>query len=469
MLHPLVGISGLISKSTNKEALDILQKMSKKISHRGEERTFEFTLDEDSTVVIKVRSHPFESFLSKADSEGILLLEEIGQENKESDIPLEAYSPNSFLLAVNREGIEVRRHSRSMRALYYVKTDQVVLFASERKALWEVTNQSSKSLQPGHRLRTTGFGEPTIIEDEKEESPLIVRNRPREKVIEQLAAALKESFSRITGRRVGVLFSGGVDSSLVALLAQEVCEEVLLYSASSQQFHDRVAAASSAEELGMNLNSIEINEGVVWEILPHLIYAIESAHLLDVEIALPFYLASKQASEDGISIMLSGQGPDELFAGYARHVKILEEEGQNALDTQLWNEAKETHEVNIERDDRAIAVNGIGSFFPYLSTSFVDLALSIPSEWKIRLGPQPERKVIFRELARHLGLPESICISPKKATQYSSGSSRILMKSLLENVNGMKDIPKKRQKAKAQEYLYSLASELGMHNATSEK
>ncbi len=469
MLHALVGISGLISKSTNKDALDIVQKMSKKILHRGEERTFNFTLDEDSAVVIKVRSHPFESFICKADTKGILLLDEMWQANKEADMPFEAYSPNSLLLAVNHEGVEVRRHSQSMRAFYYVESDQVVLFATERKALWEVTNQSSKSLQPGHQLRITGVGESTIIEDEKEEPPLIIRDRPREKVIEQLTVALKESFSRITGRRVGVLFSGGVDSSLVALQAQEVCDEVLLYSASSQSVHDQVAAASSAEELGMDLNSIEINERVVWEILPHLIYAIESAYLMDVEIALPFYLASKQASRDGISIMLSGQGPDELFAGYARHVRIFEEEGQNVLDAQLWNEAKRTHEVNIERDERAIAVNGIGSFFPYLSASFVDLALSIPSEWKIRLGPQPERKVIFRELARHLGLPESICISPKKATQYSSGSSRILMKSLVENVNGMRDIPRKRQKAKAQEYLNSLASELGMHNATSEK
>ncbi len=279
--------------------------------------------------------------------------------------------------------------------------------------------------------------------------------------------SLRASFTRVKGRRVGVLFSGGVDSSLVALLAKEICQDVQLYSVSSAPFHDHAAAAKAAHDLGMNLNRVEINAEVVWETLPHLLYAIESANLMDVEITLPFYLASSQASADGISLMLSGQGPDELFAGYARHVRIFEEEGEEALDAQLWREVMATHETNIERDDRAIAAHGMESFFPYLSASFIDLALSIPSGWKVHLEDQPERKVIFRQLARQLGLPESIYASPKKATQYSSGSSKILMKSLIENVKGMAQVSRKEQRMKAQEYLHTLASELGMHTETS--
>jgi asparagine synthase (glutamine-hydrolysing) len=152
-----------------------------------------------------------------------------------------------------------------------------------------------------------------------------------------------------------------------------------------------------------------------------------------------------------------------LFAGYARHVALFENEGEKALDNQLRREVETTHETNIERDERAIAAHGIEAYFPYLSSEFVDIALSIASDMKIHLGGQPERKIIFRELARQLGLPERICVSPKKATQYSSGSSRILMKSLVENVDEMKNIPKKDQRPKAQDYLLNLASDLGMH------
>jgi asparagine synthase (glutamine-hydrolysing) len=371
-------------------------------------------------------------------------------------------------MTVNLDEIEIIRHSRSMKSLYYAKTDQAIYFSNERKALWEIGIQSTKPLQPGQRLNMKGFSEPSV-RDEEDRRPVIVRDISHDEAIKRLSVALRASLARIDGRRVGVLFSGGVDSSLIAFLAKEVCQDVQLYSASSQPFHDRVAAASAAQALGMNLNHVEINTDVVWEVLPRLLYDIESAHLMDVEIALPFYLASSQASADGISLVLSGQGPDELFAGYARHVRLFANKGKEALDIQLRREVMATHETNIERDERAIAAQGIEAYFPYLSSEFVDLALSIPSDWKVRLGKHPERKVIFRELARQVGLPESICVLPKKATQYSSGSSRILMKSLVENVNTMKNAPKREQRLKAQEYLHSLASELDMHDAIIKK
>ncbi len=455
MSNVLVGIAGLISKQATEDSLDIVKRMSETLSHRGEETTLSFTLKDGSTVIIRTRSHQQESLIRKEDSNGILLVE--GGEQA-----------NSLLMTVSLDEVEFRRHSLSMKPLYYAKTNQAIFFSNERKALWKIGIQSTKSLQPGQRLKMKGINEPSVIDD-KERRPAIVRDISQDDVIRQLEVTLRDSFTRIVGRRVGVLFSGGIDSSLVALLAKEVCEDVQLYSASSQPFHDQVAAASAAQDLDMNLNRVEINTDVVWEALPHLLYAIESAHLMDVEIAMPFYLASSQASADGISLVLSGQGPDELFAGYARHVRLFESKGKEALDNQLWREVMATHETNIERDERAIAVHGIEAYFPYLSSEFVDLALSIPSDWKVRLGDQPERKVIFRELARQLGLPESICVLPKKATQYSSGSSKILMKSLVENVKKMKNTTRREQRSKAQEYLLSLASELDMHDAIIKK
>jgi asparagine synthase (glutamine-hydrolysing) len=444
----VVGIAGLISKRASGDSQDIVQRMSRKLAHRGEETTYSFTLSDGSIVIISARSHQYESLDIKTESNGIHLIE--GREQAET-----------FQIKGNHKEVEFRRHPRSMKPLYYAEMDQAIHFSNERKALWEIGVQSSESLQPGQRLKVTGLGGASIIDDDEERRLIISRDMSHGVVIKRLTDALKSSFTRIAGRRVGVLFSGGVDSSLVALLAQEVSQEVHLYSASSQPFHDRVAAASAAQDL--SLNRIEINTDVVWEVLPHLLYAIESAQLMDVEIALPFYLASSHASADGISLVLSGQGPDELFAGYARHVALFENEGEKALDNQLRREVETTHETNIERDERAIAAHGIEAYFPYLSSEFVDIALSIASDMKIHLGGQPERKIIFRELARQLGLPERICVSPKKATQYSSGSSRILMKSLVENIDEMKNFPKKDQRPKAQDYLLNLASDLGMH------
>ncbi|MFX0056131.1 MAG: asparagine synthase-related protein [Candidatus Hermodarchaeota archaeon] len=424
--------------------------MSEKLSHRGVARTSRLTMNSDYLVIIRTRTLPLESLIIKEDLERILIV--VGGEQADS-----------LFMSVNHEGVEIKRRLFSMKPLYYARTGEAILFSSERKALWEAGIKNATSLQPGQSLKITGIEDITVNEEAKKYLLSDIQDIPRDEIIRRLEIALRSSFTRIRGRRVGVLFSGGVDSSLVALLAKETCMDVQLYSASSAPFHDRIAAASAADALGMNLNTVEINSDVVWEILPHLMYSIESANLMDVEIALPFYLASSQASNNGISLVLSGQGPDELFAGYARHVKIFEEEGEDALDAKLLQEVATTHETNIERDDRAIAAHGVESYFPYLSTTFIELALGIPSRWKVRLGEQPERKVIFRELAQRLGLPESIHATPKKATQYSSGSSRILMKSLNENVKEMAGIPRKEHRAKAQEILYTMASDLGIH------
>ena len=445
----MAGIAGVISDGTVEESLDIVERMSAKLSHRGEERTFNRTMKNGCFVVFKTRSLPLESFVVKEDTGRILIVS--GGEQVDS-----------LLISVNHEGVEMTRRLFSMKPLYYSRGANYFLFSSEKKALWEVGIENVTSLQPGQNLEIVGVADKVAIRESKMIPPPYIQNLPHDEIVRQLEIALRASFTRIRDRRVGVLFSGGVDSSVVALLAKETCKDVQLYSASSAPFHDRVAAASAADALCLNLNNVEINSDDIWEILPSLMYSIESVNLMDVEISLPFYLASRQASNDGISLMLSGQGPDELFAGYARHVRIFKEEGEDALDAKLRQEVMTTHENNIEREDRAIAAHGVESFFPYLSTRFIELGLGTPSRWKIRLGEQPERKVIFRELAQQLGLPESVYAKPKKATQYSSGSSRILMKSLSENVKEMADIPRKEQRREAQKILYALASETGI-------
>ncbi|MHA2021482.1 MAG: hypothetical protein ACW96N_07190, partial [Candidatus Thorarchaeota archaeon] len=132
----MASIAGLISKKASEDSLGIVKKMSETLSHRGEETTLSFTLKDGSTVIIRTRSHRHESLIRKVDSNGILLVE--GGE-----------PANSFLITESLDEVEIRRHSRSMRPLYYANTDQAIFFSNERKALWKIGIQSTKSLQPG--------------------------------------------------------------------------------------------------------------------------------------------------------------------------------------------------------------------------------------------------------------------------------------------------------------------------------
>jgi asparagine synthetase B (glutamine-hydrolysing) len=160
--------------------------------------------------------------------------------------------------------------------------------------------------------------------------------------------------------------------------------------------------------------------------------------------------------------MVSGQGPDELFAGYEKHVRLFMDKGESALDNELRSEIKNTNRVNIERDEKAIAYNGLSAFFPYLNSQFMFEALTVPSRWKVTLGKNPERKVIFRELAINMGLPEEIALSPKKATQYSSGSQRIIRRAISEKVKSLPESQIKKKGALAQIVMDRIARELGM-------
>ncbi|MFW9800621.1 MAG: asparagine synthase C-terminal domain-containing protein, partial [Candidatus Thorarchaeota archaeon] len=226
--------------------------------------------------------------------------------------------------------------------------------------------------------------------------------------------------------------------------------------------HDRRVADRSAKSIGLDLVEVEIEPNVVWEFLPRVIWAIESSKLMDVEIALPFFLAAQRASDDGLTIMVSGQGPDELFAGYSRHLRIYQEEGPDSLTLRLWEEVSRTHEVNIERDERAIASHGLRAFFPYLENRFVRLALTMPASWKIHPEETPSRKIVFRELARFLGLPEAITKIPKRATQYSSGSSSALQEAVSRHVKNASNLGRKKIVALTQSVLDRLSCDMGM-------
>ncbi|MFW9846316.1 MAG: asparagine synthase family protein [Candidatus Thorarchaeota archaeon] len=458
----MAGVAGLITQRREEETSRIMAKMSEALLHRGAENVLTFDLSQNVRGIAAVRLFQDDSVTENQAEDMLQIL--MGHD---CDLREEALGCLE-IKAVHKE-VVIHRQLFSMTPLYYGRSGPDIAFASERKALWSIGISNPVNLQPGYVLSINENAEWHLSQSDNYERPAMITDCASEDIIRDLAETLRRSFLRVKNRRVGVLFSGGVDSSLVALLAKQVCEDVKLYSASSMAFHDRVAAKTAAEVLDIEMKQVDINSDIVWDVLPNLLFTIESAGLMDVEIALPFYLASRRAASEGIPLMISGQGPDELFAGYSRHVQIFRDEGERALEKQLWSEVSQTHEENIERDDRAISTHGMMSFFPYLAPKFATLALSIPASWKITLGAEPERKVLFRELARHLGLPESICSSPKKATQYSSGSSRILMKSLIQNVNEMQDVTRKKLRFHAQEVLNSVASEIGLPLKTKSK
>ncbi len=454
----MAGIAGLLVTNKEIESDFMLQKMSEAMEHRKCEAYHTVAHGDSRCLIVGPRS------LQYTDDELhiIDMNEDLEFSEETDDITSISEIFGTVAVIVNQIGVSLLRTLDGTRPIYYGNMKNLFAFATERKSLWSIGVSSVQALEPGQGITQPWQGE-SVLERfaSLERAPTIKATRNEALIL--LKQSLLDSFERLRKKtRCAVLFSGGVDSSLAAALTAKRCENTILVTTRTGESHDANVATQAASLLGLPILIVELNSQIVWETLPEVIYSIETNKQMDVEIAHPFYLAAKKAAEEGCTTVVSGQGPDELFAGYSKHVKTLTETGPDALAEQLWNEVSITHETNIERDERAIAAHGIESFFPYLDQDFVRTSLSVPVEWKMNPDGAPQRKVIFRELAQTLGIPNEIALAPKSATQYSSGSSKIILESIIDNVEGFSDLSKKKAARKVQDVLDEMAQKTGI-------
>jgi len=246
--------------------------------------------------------------------------------------------------------------------------------------------------------------------------------------INLLRDALYRAVDKRIGGKIGIAFSGGVDSSLIAALAKER-SEVALYSVGLENSHDVHQARRAAELLGLKdcLCLRIVIQSEIESYLPKVIKAIGSVDPMQISIGTPLFIAAEKAHDDGIKIMLSGQGADELFAGYHRHAKSFEK-GADVLHQEIVKGMQNVGEVDLKRDTAVTAANSIELRTPYLNDDVVAIGLRIAPELKIRkTGEGYKNKYILRRLAEDV-IPHEIAWKEKKAVQYGSGIHRALDK-----------------------------------------
>ncbi|MFW9976411.1 MAG: asparagine synthase C-terminal domain-containing protein [Candidatus Thorarchaeota archaeon] len=362
----------------------------------------------------------------------------------------------------NENEIRIIRSLDGVRPLYFADLNYGLVFSNRKKAIWAIGQTETESLNPGCMLiGRNGVWEHTQLR--KHTLPKTPTKKMREDCLEDLKQKLHNSFSRFkSSDKCGVLFSGGVDSSLAAILTKNICEDTVLVSAASPSSKDFQRTREIARALSIDYRLFQFDVELVWRVLPEVIYAIETSNRMDVEIAIPFFLAASKAKEEGCKLLVSGQGPDELFAGYARYERTFIEKGSESVRNELWSDYSITHDTNIVRDVLAIEYHGVDSFFPYLDQEFGRSAFSTPVEFFFNPHGTPSRKIIFRDLARELGLREDIANTQKHATQYSSGSSKALQKAVMKNVQDAEGISRRESHVLVQNVLHTIAKEIGI-------
>jgi len=235
---------------------------------------------------------------------------------------------------------------------------------------------------------------------------------------------------RVAGiRKVGVMFSGGIDSTMIAKVAKDFTE-VVLYSVGTEGSDDLVFAGKVNEKLKLNLRVKVVNENELIEIYKNVQSLIEQKDLLKVELAIPVFLCSEMAKNDGIKVILCGSGAEELFAGYDRHLKCYLSGGN--LRKMLLDELSNLRANDLERSEQTAMLNQCEVRCPFLDLRFVELVHSIKPE--LNLSKKGEKKLVLKRIARELKTPEIACERPKKAMQYGSGIHKILLRAVKKNL-----------------------------------
>lgn len=241
---------------------------------------------------------------------------------------------------------------------------------------------------------------------------------------------IRETFIRAVKKRlladkeihVGSFCSGGLDSSLVAAIAADEIPHLHTFVVGMKdeignESDDLKASRIAAAHIGSTHHEFIFTEEEYYHALPTLIRKLESYDPALVRGAAPAYFTCKGAA-DYVKVVLSGDGPDELFAGYHYLKRLPIETVNNELRKSIGN----LHNIDLLRVDRMGMYFGVQLRGPFLDTAMIDLSMKIPPHLKIlEIGGDKIEKWILRKAFEGTGyLPDDILWRYK--VQYSQGA-----------------------------------------------
>ncbi|MFH1036286.1 MAG: asparagine synthase-related protein [Pseudomonadota bacterium] len=331
------------------------------------------------------------------------------------------------IAASDGRSVVVARDPIGKKPVYYLENQGTTYFASEKKALWN-GQDTPQRLLPGDLLHIDAQGH-QVHQGFHLQSPqidLVDFREAVERYKEVLCQAVNKRLTGLNEDLIGVIFSGGIDSVLITKLLQREGKNLCCYCTGTADSGDIVAARAVAKDLGVELKNTIIDEGMVKDILPEVIRNVEESGLLQVEVAIPMYLAARLAAQDGIRVMFTGQAADELFAGYPWYRDVLRDFGYLRLHEKLWEDLSLLYTDTLEREDKLTMAHSIELRAPYLDRDVIQTAMRISPRLKIEGEDDKLLKKVHRQAAVELGVPPYLAFRVKDPAQSGSGIHGII-------------------------------------------
>ncbi|MBS9433147.1 asparagine synthase (glutamine-hydrolyzing) [Photorhabdus hainanensis] len=323
---------------------------------------------------------------------------------------------NKFLLGRDHVGIK---------PLYYTQKEGNWYVASEIKSLIEF-NSEIKPVEPGSIF--DGFTSEKYI---SYDTNIFASNdnfeRAKEKVYSLLDNAVKKRVD--TDLPISIMFSGGIDSTIVLYLAHKYHHDVTAISFGLPGSKDiEIAQRYCSENKIKHIIYTFTQEELINNIQDAIYYGefFEQIDAIDSNIAhFGYYIANRL----GFKIALCGEGSDEIFAGYDLFKTYPD---PHYLSLYRLNNL---HRTDLQRVDRASMRNTVEARVPFMDSALVPYVLSLDFSYKLNNGVE---KYILREAFRGK-IPEYIIDRPKIRMPDGSG----VKNTIIDYIKDIKcDLPK---------------------------
>jgi asparagine synthase (glutamine-hydrolysing) len=339
------------------------------------------------------------------------------------------YLDDAVFAFVVSDGVNLfaARDLLGIKTLFYGKKNGALYLSSELKGLIGITDDFYE-FPPGHYMDSTGtllrFAELPVCQ------PEVLHSDPNE-IAETIRDIIQRSFQNRVNFEVptGSLLSGGIDSSVIAWLAGNAFrdkfgndDQLKTFALGVGESEDITCARLMADYIGSNHHELIVDLDQILEVLPQVIWSLESFDPSLVRSSVSNYLISRYAREQGMEVLLSGEGGDEVFCGYL----YLKDFPSEELFAQQMKCIDFLHNNASLRLDRMNLCNSVRVVTPLISGELLNYAMAIPSEYKQRPdGDQKIEKWIFRK-AYETMLPKEIVWRLKQEFSQGSGSANVL-------------------------------------------
>ena len=235
---------------------------------------------------------------------------------------------------------------------------------------------------------------------------------PQADIVHLIDESVRKRMPR-ANQPVGLFLSGGLDSAIVAALASRRRDDIVYYTLGGPASPDRWAVRAVVEALALkDLRTVPPPPSAqLPKLLREVVYTTESYNPSVVSNGLATYLLAQAARRDGIKVVLTGEGADELFGGYH---SFREEEP--------WRETREhliddMHFTELRRLDMCSMAHGVEARCPFLDRAVRGFSDQLGYS---ALYEGEQNKVTLRRMFEGV-LPADVLQRPKTSLDVGSG------------------------------------------------